>query len=281
MLKRGDEVIIISRDINKAKQIFPYAKNIITYNDNSNLLNNCTTFINLAGAEVLKQRWTKSYKNLILSSRINSTKLLIKIISKLEHKPECFINASAIGYYGSSLEKIFTEDDQPGTDFLAQVCTKWENEAAKVSVFNIRQVSVRIGIVLGKDGGALPKMLLPYKLFVGGPIAGGKQWFSWIHINDLTGIFLHAINNTNITGPINASAPNPVTNKQFAKVLGKTINRPSFFSVPKFALQLWYGEGAETLTEGNRVIPQKAIDTGYKFLFPELEKALKDCLNRD
>ncbi|MFH0736468.1 MAG: TIGR01777 family oxidoreductase [bacterium] len=279
-LNRGDKVIIISRDVKKGELIFPNVKDVITYNSHYiGVLNKCHTIINLAGAEILKQRWTESYKNIIINSRINSTKQLIDLISKLDKKPECFINASAIGYYGSSQDITFTEDNPAGTDFLAQVCRKWEKEAEKVLTQNIRQVSVRIGIVLDKNGGALKKMLLPFYLFIGGPIANGKQWFSWIHIKDLIDIFLHAVDNQNITGSINASAPNPVTNKQFAQSLGKVLNRPSFFAVPKFALQLLYGEGANTLTIGNRVIPQKALTTGYKFLFPTLEEALKIILN--
>lgn len=279
LIQNGFEAVIIGRNIEKSKKIFPNCKYFSDYSLNHlTELENCYAFINLAGTNILSCRWNDEFKNNIISSRINSTKSIINLISKLNNKPKVLINASAIGYYGNSETKTFSENDSTGNDFLSKVCEKWENESQKVSEFNMRNVSIRIGIVLSKEGGALQRMLIPFKLFIGGPIADGTQWFSWIHIDDLVNLFIHAINNQEMTGAYNATSPNPVRMKHFTNTLGEVLKRPSFFIVPKFILQLLFGEGADMLTKGNRVLPIRTIESGFTFTHPNLEEAIRDIL---
>jgi hypothetical protein len=282
LLERNDEVIAIGRDIEKLKLVFPDVKLYSDYSLNYlSILENTHSFINLAGANVASGRWTKEYKKKILDSRLTSTKALIHIIEYLKIKPKSYITASAIGYYGYSETKTFTEEDSPGNDFLANVCQLWESEAFTVSKKGVREVAIRIGIVLAKDGGALKKMLLPFYFFVGGPLGDGTQWFSWIHIDDLINTFLFAIDNNNINGPVNATAPNPVRMKHFTNLLGKVLKRPDFFMVPEFLLKLIMGEAHYIVTKGSRVIPTKLLNNGFVFKFALLEQALDDLLNKN
>ncbi len=279
LIQNEFEVVIIGRNIERAKKIFPNCKYFADYSLNHlTELENCYAFINLAGTNILSRRWNDDFKDSIISSRVNTTRAIINLISKLNNKPKVLINASAIGYYGNSETKTFSENDLAGNEFLSKVCEKWENESQKVSEFNIRNVSIRIGIVLSKEGGALQRMIIPFKLFIGGPIADGPQWFSWIHIDDLVNLFIYAINNQEMTGAYNATAPNPVRMKHFTNILGQVLKRPSFFIVPKFILQLIFGEGADMLTKGNRVLPTRTIESGFIFTHPNLEGTIRDIL---
>ncbi len=279
LLERNDEIIVIGRDINNLKNIFPQVKLYSDYSLNYlKVFENTDSFINLAGVNVAGNRWTREYKKKILDSRVSSTKAIINIINYLNPKPENYITASAIGYYGISETKTFTEKDLSGSDFLAKVCERWETEAFEVSKLGIREVAIRIGIVLSKDGGALSKMLLPFYLFIGGPLGDGTQWFSWIHIDDLVNSFIFALDNKAIYGAINATAPNPVRMKHFTKTLGNVINRPSIFIVPEFILRLILGESHYIVTKGNRVEPEKLSENGFTFQFPQLQQALQNLL---
>ncbi len=278
LLKRNDEVVVIGRDIAKLKNVFPEVKLYSDYSLNYlKVLEKTDSFVNLAGANVAGSRWTEEYKKKIIDSRILSAKAIINIINYLNSKPSSYITASAIGYYGISETKTFTEKDSFGHDFLAKVCERWENEASEVTKMGVREAAVRIGIVLAKEGGALKKMLIPFNLFLGGPLGSGVQWFSWVHIDDLINVFLFAIDK-NISGGINAVAPNPVRMKHFTDTLGKVIKRPNYFPVPEFILRLIMGEANYIVTKGNRVIPEKLILSKFNFQFTQLKDALEDLL---
>jgi uncharacterized protein (TIGR01777 family) len=189
-----------------------------------------------------------------------------------------FISSSATGYYGNAGDEILAEDSKNGNDFLSMVCRNWEDAAGEAKRFGIRVVTIRTGIALSSDGGALKKMLLPYKFFMGGHLGSGKQWFPWIHIADLIRIYLYALDNPSVNGAINAVAPEQVNAKEFAKCIGRTIHRPSFFPVPLTVLKLAVGEAAESIVASQRVIPKKLLDAGFKFKFENVDEALKDLL---
>lgn len=246
----------------------------------SDILSGFDAVINLAGEKIAPSRWTKEKKERILSSRIDTTRALIRSMHNALARPKVLISSSAIGYYGPRGDEDVTEDGPPAFDFLAEVCMKWEKEAYKAEEFGVRVVTVRIGGVLEADGGALPTMAIPFKFFVGGPTGNGKQWFSWIHRDDVIGIIKYALENTSITGPINATAPNPVTNKDFSTALGNALHRPSFFSVPGFMVKLTLGELGAVLLTGQRVLPEKALSAGYTFKYERVDEALRAIYGR-
>lgn len=231
--------------------------------------------VNLAGDPIAEGRWTAAKKQRILESRIQSTKLLVDTIGKLTQKPKVLVNASAIGFYGNSGDAIVTETSKPGTDFLADVCQQWEKTADSVEAFGVRLVKLRTGVVLSNEGGALKKMALPFKLCLGGVIGSGKQYMSWIMIEDMLAIIEEAISNQKYSGAINVVSDDPVTNKEFTKALGSVLNRPTILPLPAFAARLAFGEVADALLLSScRVKPQKLQGYGYKFLFPKLHEAL-------
>ncbi|NOZ69543.1 MAG: TIGR01777 family protein, partial [Deferribacteres bacterium] len=234
--------------------------------------------VNLAGEPVAPGRWTSERKKRILSSRINTTRALVQSMQQAQKRPRVLVSASAVGYYGPHNDEYVTEETPPGSDFLADVCVKWEAEAFRAEALNIRVVTVRLGAVLGADGGALPRMVLPFKLFLGGPIGSGRQWFSWIHIDDVAGIIRFALENNAVSGPVNATAPTPVTNRDFSSALGRALHRPSCLPVPAFMVRLIFGEMGEMLLTGQRVLPDKALKAGYRFKYADLDDALKAIL---
>ncbi len=230
--------------------------------------------VHLAGDNVASENWSSDKKRRIRESRVNGTKLLVEALAKCDATPKILISASAIGFYGNRDDEVLDENSAAGKGFFPEICGEWEAEAMKASGF-ARVVTPRIGIVLARDGGALEKMLTPFKFGVGGVIGSGKQWMSWIAIDDLVGLIVFALENESIEGPLNATAPNPATNADFTKTLGKVLHRPTFLPVPEFAIRLMFGEMGETLLlQGNRVVPKKAVDTGFEFEFDDLEKAL-------
>jgi uncharacterized protein (TIGR01777 family) len=231
--------------------------------------------INLAGEPIASQRWSTERKKRILSSRIDTTRALVESIKNVNVRTKVLVSASAIGYYGPHGDEYVTEDTPPAYDFLADVCKQWEAEAYKALDQGIRVVTVRIGGALEADGGALPQMALPFKFFAGGPIGSGRQWFSWIHRDDIIGIIKLALENESISGPLNLTAPNPVTNKEFSRALGKVLHRPSFVAVPGFVVKLSLGELGAVLLTGQRVLPEKALKAGYKFKYSEVGEALR------
>ena len=233
--------------------------------------------INLAGEPIAAKRWTPSQKKKIRASRIDATNSLISAIAKAEQKPTFLLNASAVGYYGPHGEETITEETPAGNDFLSSVCRDWEEEAERAESLGLRVIRLRTGIVLGRGGGALAKMALPFKLFAGGPLGSGKQWMPWIHLDDEIGLILYLIENE-ATGAVNATAPNPVTMEEFCRTLGKVMGRPSWLGAPAFALRLLLGEMAEMLLTGQRAIPAAAHQLGYKFRYPILYDALEACM---
>jgi len=232
--------------------------------------------IHLSGAGIADGRWTEARKQILRSSRIDTTRVLVDSLSRLKQKPRVLIVASAIGYYGNRGDEILTESSAIGTDFLALLCRDWEAEASRAAAMGIRTVMLRFGVVLSGKGGALPKMLAPFKLGVGGRLGSGQQWMSWIAIEDVLGIIRHAIAHEQVSGPVNLVAPNPVRNEEFTRLLAGMLHRPAIFPAPAFVLRLAMGEMADAvLLSSDRVKPEKMLAAGYKFRFEILEPALR------
>jgi uncharacterized protein (TIGR01777 family) len=227
--------------------------------------------VNLAG-EPVAQRWSEKAKEHIRSSRVDDPRTLIATLAKLERPPNAYVSASAIGYYGTSETATFTEASAPGNDFLAEVCIAWEAEAARAAGLGMRVAVVRTGLVLGPDGGALARLLPIFKLGGGGNVASGTQWYSWIHVDDVVGIYLMAIDG--VAGPLNATAPHPLRNRDFTSALARAVKRPAFFPIPEFTMNVAFGEGAVVVTKGQRVLPERTSAQGYTFRYPEIEPAL-------
>ncbi len=233
--------------------------------------------IHLAG-EPVAQRWTPEVKQRIRDSRILGTRHLVHALSMQSRRPTVLICASAIGIYGSRGDEMLTENSRPGEGFLAEVTADWEKEADMAEALGIRVVKIRIGVVLGKDGGALAKMLPPFRMGVGGKLASGKQWMSWVHIDDLVGMIQFALANEKVHGAWNGTAPQPVTNAEFTSKLAEVLHRPALLPVPAFALRLLFGEMASVVLASQRVLPEAAKSAGFKFQFPDLASALQDVI---
>ena len=283
LIRRGDKVTIFTRSVKNAKQKISNAYDYVEWNPELNnwyqKLEDKDAVVHLAGENVMAKRWNAEHKNNILSSRVDGTRSLVNAIGHLKNKPESFISASAIGFYGNS-EKPVNEDSAPGKDFLSEVVKAWESEASKVESCRVRRVSIRTGIVLDTNEGALVPMINQFKFFAGGPIGNGKQWFPWIHIDDIVGIFLFAIDNQKVSGALNAASPNPLRMNEFCKTLGRVMHRPSLFKVPAFIIKILFGEAAEVLLNGAQVIPEKTIKAGYNFRFETAEEALKNLVKK-
>jgi uncharacterized protein len=279
----GYEITVFSRDINKAKSEVPSADAVVEWDYKKpeewfEHVDGKYGIIHLAGANLGSKRWTEEYKKILYDSRIDSSRSLVRAIKKSNKKPEVLISASAVGYYGERGEEVLTEDSPPGNDFLADLCKDWEDEVNKAAELGVRTVTVRTGVMLSKDEGALERMLLPFKLFVGGPLGNGDQWFPWVHLNDIINIYRFILDNPNVDGAVNASSPIPVKMKAFASILGEVLHRPALFPVPKFALKIAAGEVADYITESQRVIPKKLEENNYEFEFVEVKEALEDIL---
>ncbi len=234
--------------------------------------------LNLVGQPLMEKRWNAEFKQLLWESRVGSTAKIVDAMEKASSKPNCFINASSLGYYGPRGSEPITENDPGGDDFLAKLCKRWEKEALRAKGMGIRTALVRIGIVLGLEGGALSRMVTPFKLGLGGPMGSGRQYMSWVHILDVARLFVYITENQGCEGIFNGTAPNAVDNREFAKTLGKVIGKPAFLPVPGFALKLAMGEVVQILLTGQNLVPQKALDAGFEFSFPHLEEALQDLV---
>jgi len=230
--------------------------------------------VHLAGENVA-QRWTDNARREINDSRERGTRQLVEAIARADPRPRALISSSAVGYYGPHGDERLDEDTPPGDDFLAQVCVTWEREADQAAELGLRVVKVRTGVVLDSGGGALSKMLLPFKLGGGGPVAGGRQYMPWVHVDDVVGIYLRAIDDPAWRGAVNATAPEPVTNRTFSKALGRALHRPAVAPIPGAAIRLLYGDMAEIVTKGQRVIPKRTIELGYTFQHVDLDEALE------
>jgi uncharacterized protein (TIGR01777 family) len=231
--------------------------------------------VNLAGAPIADGRWTEARKRLLTESRVGTTRLLVEAMSRRSSNPRTLVSTSGIGYYGATDDRVLDERATHGQGFLADLCLAWEAEALRATEFGVRVVILRTGMVLEQDGGALPKMLLPFRLFAGGPIMPGTQWVSWIHRRDHIGLIRWALTTPSVSGPVNAVAPDAVTMKQFCGLIGRVLHRPSWLPVPGFALQMALGELGTLMTTGQRVNPAKALAGGYIFHYPTLEPALR------
>lgn len=240
-------------------------------------LDGADAVLNLAGAPIEGGRWTAARKRQIHESRVLTTRLLVDALGR-GAAPRTLVNASAVGYYGARGDELLDESAPSGDDFLAETCIAWEREAVRAEDHGVRVVRVRTGIVLDREGGALPKLVLPFRFFAGGPIGGGRQWVPWIHIDDEVGLILHALDRDEVAGPLNAGAPEPVRQRDFAAALGRVLGRPSLVPTPAVALRLAMGEMATLALDGQRAVPKAALATGYAFGYTEAEPALRALL---
>ena len=282
LLVRGDTVVGLTRDPKGARRTNPsvswYAWEPTLERPPEAAFENVDGIVNLLG-ERIDQRWTDEAKQRIMESRRAGTHNLIGTIAGLERKPRVLVNQSAIGYYGDRGEAIVDESAEPGEGFDAEVVREWEKAAHEAEATGVRLVVVRTGQVLDPRGGFLAQLLRPFKLGVGGPLAGGEQYVSWVHIEDEIGILLWALDDERVSGTVNSTAPNPVTNRVFSKALGKALGRPAVMPVPGVTLDLMYGrEFGKVLRGGQRVVPRRALDLGYEFRHPDLDEALENLL---
>jgi uncharacterized protein len=239
------------------------------------------TVVHLSGANIAQGRWTAARKAVLRSSRIDTTRVLADAFARLAQKPRLFVCASAIGCYGDRGEEILTESSECGTDFISLVVRDWEAEATRAELSGVRTVKLRFGVILDADGGALPQMLLPFRFGLGGRLGSGKQWASWITLEDAIGIICFAIADERLAGPLNVVAPNPVRNAEFTRIVGRVLHRPAILAAPEFALRIALGEMADALLlASQRVIPERVAAAGYRFQFPELESSLRAILER-
>ena len=233
--------------------------------------------IHLAG-EPIAQRWTETVKKRIYDSRIVGTRNLVRALGTLSRKPSVLVNASAVGYYGDRGDEILTESSPPGSDFLAKLCVDWEREAGQAKALGLRVVPLRIATVLGSDGGALPQMLPPFRFGLGAKFGDGRQWMSWVHVEDLVRLLIFAADTPAVAGPLNGASPQPVTNADFTSALAHTLHHPAFFAVPKFAMRLLLGEMSQFLFSSLRVLPEGAENAGFTFQYPALAPGLQSLL---
>jgi uncharacterized protein (TIGR01777 family) len=280
LLAAGNHVVLLTRNPAKIappknKRLLPVGWDGKTIGGWSEHLDGTGAVVNLSGENIAGGRWNNTRKKELRDSRLLPTRAIVQAISSVQHKPKVLVNASAIGYYGCPAVDSITEKNGKGDGFLAELCTQWEGEALKAEDNGVRVVLLRSGVVLDPSGGALKKMLLPFKLFAGGPLGSGKQWLSWIHRDDLVNIILHAIEKESIAHAVNATAPAPVTMDEFAKTLGAVMHRPSWMRVPSGMLKLALGEMSETVLKGCRVIPEELKNNGFVFRYNNLTNALE------
>jgi uncharacterized protein len=278
----GHAVVVLTRNPDAARQKFPIevykTVEILGYDaDWQSAIAHCEGVVNLAGTPIADQKWTPAYKQQILDSRLRTTANLVTAIAAADPKPKVLVNASAIGFYGTSETGEFNELSPVGDDFLAEVCGQWEAEATKVVATGTRLVILRLGIVLGM-GGALGKMLTPFRLFAGGPIGSGRQWFSWIHQDDVVSLLVKALTDGAMQGVYNATAPQPVRMNELCTVLGQQMQRPSWLPVPGFAIEALLGDGAVVVLEGQKVVPQQTLNSGFNYEYETLDRALAQIL---
>ncbi|MEH7226326.1 TIGR01777 family oxidoreductase [Bacillus sp. JJ1566] len=283
LLGQNHEVFILTRNVAKTSHhpSLHYVEWLKTNCTPENQLQEIDAIINLAGESLNSGRWTETRKKRIIESRLIATKEIVRIISSLPKKTKVLLNASAIGIYGTSESATFTEETiQIGTDFLSHTVSAWEQEANKADDLGVRTCFLRFGVVLGDDGGALTRMILPYKFFIGGTIGSGKQWLSWIHIDDVVKGIDFLLHHDTVSGPVNFTAPNPTQMKKFGQTAGSVLNRPHWLPVPEFALKLLLGEMSILVLKGQKVLPTKLENHGFTFTFNTVEKALNSIFKR-
>lgn len=282
----GDRVLVLTRNPERAKRVFPSSTfpnvEIVAYTPTESgewqkSLSGCDGVVNLAGEPLAEGRWTPERKQAIMDSRKIGTQRIVEAISQANPKPTVLVSTSAIGYYGTSETATFDESSATGEGFLAEVCQAWEAQAQKAKDLGVRLVILRVGIVLGM-GGAIAKMIPPFKLFAGGPIGSGHQWFSWIHREDLVNLILASLRRSDIEGVYNATAPNPVRMSDFSHTMGQVLKRPSWLPVPGFALEVLLGDAAVVVLEGQEVVPKRTLQFGFEYQYPNLKSALENIL---
>ena len=285
LLTRGDRPVVLTRREFAAEKMFGKDVRVLEGDPMrpgpwQDAAAECDAVVNLAGENLFKHRWNDVFKAVILDSRIKSTENVAAALARKpradDGRPKTLVNASAIGYYGPHGDEELTEDSPPGSDFLADVCVKWEQAARAAETTGVRCALVRIGVVLDKKGGALAQLWTPFRMGLGGPVGDGKQWMSWIHHEDMTGVLLFALDNAGVAGPVNGTAPNPVTNREFSTALGRALHRPSFLPMPRVALRAMLGEAADVIAAGQRVLPKRTLALGYGFKYPQIDAALAD-----
>jgi uncharacterized protein (TIGR01777 family) len=283
----GHRILVLTRNTTFAQKVFPPQAfpnlEIIAYTPIvsgawQDTIAGCDGVVNLAGEPIAEGRWTPERKQEILNTRKLGTQKIVEAIAKSQPQPSVLVNTSAIGYYGTSETASFDEDSANGKDFLAQVCQEWEGEARKVKDTNVRLVILRFGIILG-NGGALGKMITPFKLFAGGPIGTGQQWFSWIHLDDIVSLIIQALTKSTMEGVYNGTAPQPVSMNDLSTTMGKVMNRPSWLPVPGFAIEAILGDGAKVVLEGQQVLPKRTLESGFEYQYPNLQSALTQILS--
>ncbi|MCI0706702.1 MAG: TIGR01777 family oxidoreductase [Ignavibacteriae bacterium] len=280
----GHTVILLTRNPHAQARTIPDTVQKVqwdakTIGDWAKSIDGADAVVNLTGESIGGKRWSKTQKEILISSRVDSTKAIVEAIRQANTKPKVLVNQSAVGYYGNVPDGNVEENHPPGNDFLAEICQRWEEEARKAEALGVRVVIPRTGVVLSKHGGALPRMLLPFNLFIGGPLGTGRQWFPWIHLEDEINALAFVLNNEKLSGPVNLAAPESATMEQFCTLLGKAMHRPSWAPVPGFALKILLGEMAgPLLLGGQKVDPTKLQQGGYRFKYPKLDEALRDVL---
>lgn len=285
LLAKGDEVILLSRNPQAKQSDSSAGARLEAWDGRSaagwgKLVNGDTAIVNLAGENLSAGLWTEARKKRIIASRVNAGLAVSQAVEQAASKPAVVIQSSAVGYYGAQDQSLINEGHKPGVDFLSQVCLAWESSTLTVEQLGVRRAIIRTGVVLSKDEGALPKMLLPFYFFVGGPIGNGKQGFSWIHLQDEAAAIEFLIHHPQTEGVFNLSAPQPVSNHHFAQTIGKVLKRPAIIPVPAFALKLVLGEMSTVLLDGQYVQPKRLLEHGFEFSFPDAESALKDFLEK-
>jgi uncharacterized protein (TIGR01777 family) len=288
-LERGDEVVVLSRDAARAAPLFGAninGKITAVQGDPAQpgewqaRVDGCDAVIHLAGAGIADRRWSAAYKKEMRFSRIEGTRQVVSAIERAAVRPRTLISASGLGYYGDQGERELNEMTSAGDDFLARLCVEWERQAMQAEKLGVRVVVLRIAMVLDERGGALKKLLLPFRLFAGGPIGSRKRFTPWIHWRDLIGLIDLLLCDAQMNGPVNVTAPQPIRQGEFARVIGKALGRPSFMPTPGFALRIAVGEMAGAIVASQRVIPEKAIKHGYRFHYTDLESALQSLLKQ-
>lgn len=276
LLKQGDSVTILTRDRSRVQGEFPpeieAVESLEEYPDSKPL----DVVINLAGAPIVAGRWTEKRKKIIMDSRSKRTDQLVESLGRRSQKPKVLLSASAVGYYGYHESKTFVEGDSPQQDFLSKVTQAWETSARRAENHGIRVCLMRIGVVLGRGGGPLAAISLPFRFGFGGKLGSGEQWVPWVHVDDLIQAMLYLINQEELSGPVNLVSPNPVQNLVLTKILGETMNRPTFIPAPAFAIKFMLGEMAELILQGQKVHPQKLLDHDFPFRYSHLREALKE-----
>ncbi len=285
LLQDGHEVVVLSRRPEAHQATMPADVRLVRWDGRTPegwgaLVNEVDAVVNLAGENIAAGRWTAARKQRIRESRVNAGRALVAALEAAHTRPRVLVQASAVGYYGPRGDEVLTEEAPPGEDFLARVAVEWEASTAPVEKMGVRRVIIRTGVVLTPEGGALRRMLLPFKLGLGGPMGNGRQWFPWIHIADEVGAIRFLIENEHTSGPYNLTAPNPVRNVAFARALGRVLRRPAILPVPAFTLRLLFGEMATVVLDGQRALPKRLLEAGYTFRFVEVESALRDLLAR-